>query len=293
MLDAHQLIFTVPDNPPVQDSAEPKMGVVLEEQLPPQPAYTQPSGEQAAAPAMVVKQEHGVDDYHSLAQTELYNGLSAPPRGQPWKSDIESGGGDAADQNVFVLIPEVRYPVSSAEAVGGSNGQQVFTSPLTDLLPFSEHRDAGEEINSDQYSVLRLQARSSSLAVGCEPENRHTRQEVTLCDLPAGGSGTANGNAFEFDVVVMDQHQDQRLDLQEDTSVAEANGHNCYICSSCGQSCDTFASFQRHQCTSIPPLPYGCHMCGKAFGQVSDLKLHLQQHVQEHHGSVHPLKGCR
>lgn len=289
MLDTHQLIFTVPDNQPVKDSTEPKREV-LEDQQPPRPAYTQPCGEQP----VVVKQEQGVGNFHSLAQTELYNGLSAPPRGQPWKSDMESSG-DAADQNVFVLIPEVRYPISSAEAVtvGGSNGQQGFTSPLTDLLPFSEQRDAGEEVSSDQYSVLRVQAGSSSLAVGCEHENHHTRQEAALSELPAGGSGTATGNALEFGVVAMDHQQDQRLDLQQDTSAAEANGHNCYICSSCGQSCDTFASFQRHQCTSIPPLPYGCHMCGKAFCQVSDLKLHLQQHVQEQHGPVHPVKGCR
>lgn len=281
MLDTHQLIFTVPDNQPVKDSAEPKMGVVLEEQPPQRPAYTQPCGEQP----VVVKQEQGVGDFHSLAQMELYNGLSAPPRGQPWTSDMERSDA-AADQNVFVLIPEVRYPISAAEAAGGSDGQQGINSPLADLLPFSEHRDEGDEMSGEQYSALRVPAGSSGLA-----ENHHARHEAASNDLPAGGSGTANGNAFEFGVVVMDRHQDQRLDLQQDT--AEANGHNCYICSSCGQSCDTFASFQRHQCTSIAPLPYGCHMCGKAFGQVSDLKLHLQQHVQEQHGSVHPLKGCR
>lgn len=290
MLDAHQLIFTVPDNQPVKDSAESKMGVVLEEQQPPRPAYTQPCGEQP----VVVKQEQGADDFQSLAQTGLYNGLSAPPRGQPWKPDMERSGDE---QNVFVLIPEVRYPISSAEAVavGAGNGQQGFTSPLTDLLPFSEHRDAAEEMSSDQYSVLRVQAGSSSLAVGCEPEDQHTRQEVTtLSDLPAGGSGTANGNVFEFGVAVMDHHQDQLPDLHQDHHQgAEANGHNCYICSSCGQSCDSFASFQRHQCTSVTPLPYGCHMCGKAFGQVSDLKLHLQQHIDSSRGAAHPLKGCR
>lgn len=293
MLDAHQLIFTVPDNQPAKDLAESKMGVVLEEQQPPRPAYTQPCGEQP----VVVKQEQGVDDFQGLAQTGLYNGLSAPPRGQPWKSDMERSG-DTADQNVFVLIPEVRYPISSAEAatVGGSNRQQGFTSPLTDLLPFSEHTDAGEEMSSEQYSVLRVQAGSSSLAVGREPEDQHTRQEVALSDLPAGGSGTSNGNAFEF-VAVLDQRQDLHQDLHQDHhqehSGSEANGHNCYICSLCGQSCDSFASFQRHQCTSATPLPYGCHMCGKAFGQVSDLKLHLQQHIDSSLGSVPTLKGCR
>lgn len=302
MLDAHQLIFTVPDNQPVKDLADSKIGVILEEQLPPRPAYTQPCGEQQ----VVVKQERGVDDFPGLAQPGLYNGLSAPPRGQPWKSDMERSS-DAVDQNLFVLIPEVKYPSSSAEAatVGGSNRQQGFTSPLTDLLPFSEHRDAGEDLSIEQFSVLRVQAGSSSLAVGCEPEGQRTRQEGTLSDLPAGGSGAFNGNAFEFGVAVLEQrqdhhqdhhqdlHQDLHQDHRQDHSGAEANGHNCYICSSCGQSCDSFASFQRHQCTSVMPLPYGCHMCGKAFAQVSELKLHLQQHVDSSRGSLHTMKGCR
>lgn len=291
MLDARQLIFTVPDNQAVKDSTESKMGVVLEEQQPPpRPAYSQPCGEQP----VMVKQEQGVDNFQSLNEAGLYNGLSAPPRGQPWKSEMQKSG-DATDQNVFLLIPEVKYPISSVAAVGveGSNGQQGFTSPITDLLPFPEHRDAGEQMNSEQYSVLRVQAPSSSLTVCSELRDQHTRQEVALRDLPAEGSGTPNGNVLEFGVGSLGHHQALHQDHLQDHPGAEANGYNCYICSSCGQSCDSFASFQRHQCTSAAQLPYGCHVCGKAFSQVSDLKLHLQQHVDSSGSSVHQLKGCR
>lgn len=301
MLDAHQLIFTVPDRQPVKDSAEPKVGVALEEQQPPRPAYNQPCGEQP----VMVKQEQSADDFQSLAPAGLYNGVSAPPRSQPWKSEIEKSC-DTADQNVFVLIPEVKYPISSAAAAAAlgveeSNGQQGFTSPITDLLPFPEQRDTAEQMSSEQYSVLRVQAPSSSLTVSYELRDQHMRQEVTSSDLPAGGSGTPNGNVFEFSVGALGHHQDHRQyhpqdhhqDHHQDHLGAEANVYNCYICSSCGQSCDSFASFQRHQCTSAAQLPYGCHVCGKAFSQVSHLKLHLQQHVDLSGGSVPQLKGCR
>lgn len=262
MLDAHQLMFTVADNQPLNNLAESKTGLAASVEQLPRPAYSEPCGEQP----VMIKLE-GAKDFQTLGPTGPDDGPGAPRQSQPWKSEIEKSG-DAADQNVFVLLPEVRYPISPAAVT--ANEHQGFTAPIN-ALPFSEHKNS-EQMDGDQYSVLGMQSTCSSMTVGPELRDQHTKQEVAVNDFAAVSDRTHKGNVFEFNLTTLGQHQDNTGE--------EANGHNCFICSSCGQSFDSFTFFQRHQCTNVTELPYGCQICGKMFSQMGTLKLHLKLHVE-------------
>ncbi|KAL6103799.1 uncharacterized protein ACO6RY_13671 [Pungitius sinensis] len=68
--------------------------------------------------------------------------------------------------------------------------------------------------------------------------------------------------------------------LEFGLSASDAAGQSCFICSTCGQSFGSFASFQRHRCREAPPQTFGCNVCGRVFDQMGVLKLHLEQHVE-------------
>lgn len=263
VLDAHQLMFTVADNQPLNNLAESKTGLAASVEQLARPAYSEPCGEQP----VMIKLEQGAEDFQTLGPTGPDDGPGAPHQSQPWKSEIEKSG-DAADQNVFVLLPEVRYPISPAAVA--ANEQQGFTAPINGLT-FSEHKNS-EQMDGDQYSVLGMRSTSSSMSVGPELRDQRTEQEVAVNDFAAVSDRTHKGSVFEFNLTGPGQHQDNTGE--------EANGHNCFICSSCGQSFDSFTFFQRHQCATVTELPYGCHICGKMFSQMSALKLHLKLHVE-------------
>lgn len=263
VLEAHQLMLTVADNQPLNNLTESKTGLAASVEPLPRPAYSEPCGEQP----VMIKLERGAENFQTLGPMGSDDGPGAPRQSQPWKCEIEKSG-DAADQNVFVLLPEVRYPISPAAVAG--NEQQGFTAPINGL-PFSEHKNS-EQMDGDAYSVLGMRSTSSSMSVGPELRDQHTKQEVAVNDFAAVSDGTHKGNVFEFNLSDPGQ-------LQDNTG-EEVNGHNCFICSSCGQSFDSFTFFQRHQCTNVTELPYGCHVCGKMFSQMSALKLHLKLHVE-------------
>lgn len=263
MLEAHHLMFTMPDNQPLKNLAEPKTGLAaLEEQLPGS-AYSEPVGEQT----VMIKLEPSIEDFQTLSQAGTDNGTGAPDQSQLWTSGIEKSG-DAIDQNVCVLLPDVRCPLSAAAEA--ANEQQGYTSSIKDL-PFLDHKGNAEMMTSNQYSVMGMQSTSSNMTLEPELQDQHIRQEVAVNEFTAVSDGTHEG-VFEFNLTASGDHQDN--------CGQNANGQNCFICSSCGQSFDSFSLFQRHQCKTITELPFGCKICGKTFNQISILKLHLKLHVE-------------
>ncbi|XP_051943365.1 zinc finger protein 658B-like isoform X1 [Hippocampus zosterae] len=54
------------------------------------------------------------------------------------------------------------------------------------------------------------------------------------------------------------------------------SAQNCYICSSCGQSFDSFVLFERHQCKS--EAVFKCDVCGQDFDQADKLQIHMKLH---------------
>ncbi|XP_061652526.1 zinc finger protein 814-like isoform X2 [Phyllopteryx taeniolatus] len=51
---------------------------------------------------------------------------------------------------------------------------------------------------------------------------------------------------------------------------------NCYICSACGQSFDSYHLFERHQCKS--ETLFKCDVCGQGFDHTDKLQLHMKAH---------------
>lgn len=261
MLEAPQLMFTMPDNHPLNNLTEPKPGLVaLEEQLP-RSMYSEPAGDQT----VTVKLEPNAEEFPTLCQAGTDNSAEVLNQSQLWTSGLEKSI-DATDPNVCVLLPEVRYSLTEA-----ANEQQGYTSPSKDLS-FLDHKGNDQMMISDQYSVMGMQSTSSDVTVAPKLQDQHIPQEVAVNQFSAVSDGTHDGGVFEFNVSTPGN--------QQDSCGQQANGQNCYICSSCGQSFDSFNLFQRHQCKTITELPFGCKICGKTFNQMSVLKLHLKLHVE-------------
>lgn len=58
----------------------------------------------------------------------------------------------------------------------------------------------------------------------------------------------------------------------------DASGPNCFICSHCRQSFETFMSFQKHQCKNVAKM-FTCEICDKVFSHMTMLKLHRKLHA--------------
>lgn len=257
MLEAPQLMFTMPDNHPLKNLAEPKPGLIaLEEQLP-NSMYSEP----VIGKMVTVKLEPNAEEFPTLCKAGTDNSAEVSHQSQLWTSGLEKSI-DATDPNVCVLLPEVRYPLSPATEA--ANEQQGYTSPIKDLS-FLDHKRNDQMMISDQYSVMGMQSTSSH-----KLQDHHIPQEVAMNEFSAMSDGTHEGGMFHVSAP----------GNQQDNCGQQANGQNCYICSSCGQSFDSFNLFQRHQCKTITELPFGCKICGKTFNQMSVLKLHLKLHVE-------------
>ncbi|GLD50752.1 uncharacterized protein AKAME5_000390000 [Lates japonicus] len=87
VLEAHHLMFTMPDNQPLENLAEPKIGLAaFEEQL----RGSEAAGEQT----VMVKVEPNGEDFHTLSQGRPDNGPGAPDQSQLWMEK----SGDATEQ---------------------------------------------------------------------------------------------------------------------------------------------------------------------------------------------------
>ncbi|XP_032362864.1 zinc finger protein 629 [Etheostoma spectabile] len=253
--EAHHLMFTMPDSQPLKNLAEAKTGLAASEEQFLGTAY----GEAAAEQTVMVKLEPNGEDF----QTQLTdNGTGAPGHRQQWTSVIEKSSGP--DQTVCVLLHDAKYHLSPA--AGAANGQQGFTSPIRDL-PFLDDKEKEETVHNNQYSMMGMQSRSSDMTLAPELQDHHTAPDAAVNEYTALSDRTREGGVFEFNMSASGNQADN------------CDRQNCFICSSCGQSFDSFNLFQRHQCKSITEQSFSCEICGKIFNQMSILKLHLKLHV--------------
>ncbi|XP_040910525.1 sal-like protein 3 isoform X2 [Toxotes jaculatrix] len=260
VLEAHHLMFTAPDNQPLENLAEPKTGpAAFEEQV----RGSEAGGEQK----VVVKVEPSGEDFQTLSQAGTDNSTGAPDLSQLWTSGIEKSS-DATEQTVCVLLHDVKYHISPA--AGAANEQQGYTSPIKDL-PCLDNKEKEETMHHDQYSVMGMQS-SSDRTLTSELRDQHITQEVDVNNYCAVSDRTQEGIAFEFNTTASISHEDN---CGRDTA-----RQNCFICSSCGQSFESFSLFQQHQCKSICEQSFSCEICGEIFNEMSILKLHLKLHVE-------------
>ncbi|XP_029309134.1 uncharacterized protein LOC115022306 [Cottoperca gobio] len=253
LLDAHHLMFTMPDNQLFKNPAEPKTGLAaLQEQLQGAAAYSEAAGEQT----VMVKLEPNGEDFQTLSQPGTEDGTVAPQQSQLWTSGMEQSG--HPEQTVCAHLHDVNYHLSPA--AGAAAEQQGYTSPIHHL-PFLDAKEKEEMICDDQYSMM------ADMTVAPELHHPHTAPEVSVSEYTAASDRTHEGGVLEF-------HSSALGNCGED-----AARQNCFICSTCGQSFDSFGLFQRHQCKDITERSFGCDICGKVFSQMSILKLHLKLHV--------------
>ncbi|KAK2896015.1 hypothetical protein Q8A73_015503 [Channa argus] len=221
MLDAHHLMFTVPDGQLLGNLSEPETGLTAFRDHLPGSLY---SGE----PTLTAK----VGNFQTLSQAAT-DGAS-PDGSQLWTSETDKSS-VAAEQSICVLLHDVKYLSPAAGAVGE---QQGYASPSNNLL-FVDDKDKEDVVHSDQYSVI---PRNSDVTAAPELQHQHVAQELAVIYSPASDR-TQDGGVFELHMIGSGSH--------EDVCDGDTAKQSSFICSSCGQSFDSFTLFQRHQCKTI------------------------------------------
>ncbi|XP_054625408.1 oocyte zinc finger protein XlCOF8.4-like [Dunckerocampus dactyliophorus] len=95
-------------------------------------------------------------------------------------------------------------------------------------LPFLDGKVKMDMLPMDPLSQIGIQAQRSDLILSPD------------CDFDHETSSERNATLLEFSLPSFDD--------QEENGSGAASAQNCYICSACGQSFDTFTLFERHQC---------------------------------------------
>ncbi|MEQ2229381.1 hypothetical protein ILYODFUR_018236, partial [Ilyodon furcidens] len=247
LLDSHHLMFSVPENQLMENYVETSNGPTAAEEHFPAPAYSHSIKEEP----MTVKLEPNMENFLTTSQIGTDSRAGAVDNGLLWTSAVEESI-NSPDQPVCVLLQDVKYHHGSP--AGGASEQQGFTSPIKDLA-FIDNK-----AKEDQY-----------LAVGLQQRTSNPSHELTARDFCSESEGLNHDSVYEFTLRASDSY--------EDTCGGDPIRQN-YICSSCGQSFDSFRIFQEHQCEKLPEQPLSCEMCGKTFNQLSILKLHLKLHAR-------------
>ncbi|KAM4551457.1 uncharacterized protein PAE49_015253 [Odontesthes bonariensis] len=251
MLKTHHLMFTMPDNQLLENSVESHNGPAAAGEQFPGPAY----GEVPKDETVMVKLEPNREGYHSQGQTGADAGTD---QSKLWTSAAEKSS-DTSDPTA--CVQDVKYGLSPAAAAASE--QRGYTSPANDLF-FIDNKE-----KEDQYSVIGIQPTSSDAPA---PYDQLITHGVDVNDYSATDERTHNGGACEFNMAASGSH--------ENNCSEDSTGQSSYICSSCGQSFDSFSMFQEHQCETIPEQAFSCEVCGKTFTQMSVLKLHIRLHVK-------------
>nr|XP_020441815.1 oocyte zinc finger protein XlCOF6-like [Monopterus albus] len=241
-LEAHHLMFTLPESQPLQNPAEPKTRpAAFEEQLQGS-VYSESVGEQT----LMVKVELNGEGFHTVIQAGTENSTGASDQSQPWTSGFETNR-DATEQTVSLLLqPPIKDP------------------------PFLDNKEKDEMMHNDQYSMIGMQSGSSDVAP--ELQDRHVTQEAAVNEYSTVSDRIQEGEVLELNVTASGSH--------EDGYGGDSTGPNCFICSNCGQSFDAFSLFQRHLCKNITEQSFSCEICGRIFKEMSLLKFHLQLHIE-------------
>ncbi|XP_076003244.1 uncharacterized protein LOC142996224 [Genypterus blacodes] len=264
LLDAHHLMLKMPDNQPLQNLPKPKTGLsTLEDQLP--VMYS----EAVEGQALILKVEAVGEDFQTLNVTGKDDGAEVPNQSQLWTSSMEKssepsdpllGCSNPNAQTAFVVSHDNNYRFSPA--VGPVDEHTGFLSPSTDL-PLPDDKAKVELFFKEEYSAVEIQSRSSDITMAAEFQGQHPT-EAALVD---GYSAAQEGGVFDSHASISGSGKHQ--------SYMNTSRPNCYICSACGQSFDSFDLFQRHQCKNS----FSCDMCGKQFSQMSVLELHRKLHL--------------
>ncbi|XP_041659454.1 sal-like protein 3 [Cheilinus undulatus] len=262
MLESHHVMFSMSDNLLPKDQPESKHRPTAAEGQVPGSAYTDATGEQA----VMVKLESSGKGLQTVGRPGNNNGIRANDQSQLWSSGMETRS-DTSDPDACILLPDVKYHISP----GAANEQEGYTSPIKDL-PFIDNKDKDDIMHSDPYTIMGIQSRNSDLTLAPELPNHHIIQAVTIDDYTSLGEGNPEGRVFEFEMITSGGN--------EDSCGGDGTRQNCFICSTCGQSFDSFELYQRHQCQTISEQTFSCHICGKNFNQMSILKLHLKLHAE-------------
>lgn len=164
--------------------------------------------------------------------------IKVEPRMEDYKAPSPFGTSDGAATS----------KLSGLWAVGGEAGadasehkrqaadkHQGGTSPRRNL-PFAENKPSGELVPSDQL----LMGMPSELTLAPEVQDHAVKQEVAVHEF-----AISNQRPDEYEMNVMESGD------QEGGGEQDFSGHNCFICSSCGQSFESFSLFQMHPCNSL------------------------------------------
>lgn len=247
MLDAHHLMFSMSDNQLMENYVETGNGSTAAEDPFASPPYPHSIKEEP----MAVKLEPSEDSFLSVSQMATDGSTAAADKGLLWTAAMEESI-DSPDRPVCILLQDVKYHLGPP--AGGAGEQQGFTSQMKDLA-FTD-----DNTTEDQYSAMGLQQRTPNPSQGLAGR-----------DFCSESDGVNQDGVYEFSL--------RSSDGYEDACGGDPTRQN-YICSSCGQSFDSFHVFQEHQCDKLAEQPLSCEMCGKTFNQLSILKLHLKLHAK-------------
>lgn len=205
-----------------------KTGVaVLEEHVP---------GSAHSEQTLMIKLEPHMEDYQTLSQLGTNNSPATSEHSQLWTIGVETSA-DATEQNICALVPDDVCP--NSRTCEGAEKQQGCTSHRKNLL-FAEHKPSEELMTSDQLVMHSI----SDTTLAPEVQGHTMKQEVAVNTFTVTNDRPHKGDVFEVNLMASGDHEDNSE--QQDFS-----GHNCFICSSCGQSFNSFSLFQMHQCKNL------------------------------------------
>lgn len=205
---------------PEDNLAKLKPGVaVLEEHVP---------GSAHSEQTLAIKLEPHMEDYQTLSQLGTNDSPATSEHSQLWTIGAETSG-DATEQNIRALAPGDACP--NSRTCEGAEKQQGCASRGKNLL-FAEHKPSEELMTSDQLVTH---------SISDQVQGHAMKQEVAVHTFAITNDSPHKGDVFEVNLMASGDHEGSSE--QQDFS-----GHNCFICSSCGQSFNSFGLFQMHQC---------------------------------------------
>lgn len=227
MIEANHPMLTVSED----NLTKPKAGVaVLEGHVP---------GSAHSEQTLMIKLEPNMEDYQTLSQLGTSNGPATSEQCQLWTTGEETST-DPTEQNIcaLALVPDVSC--QSSRPYEAADKKQECTSTRKNL-PFFNHKPSGELMTSDQL-VMGIQS-TSELTLAPVVHDQTRKQEIVIHEFTITNNRPHKGDVFEVNPIASG-------DLEE-SSKQDFSGHNCFICSSCGKSFDSFSVFQMHQCNNL------------------------------------------